>query len=177
MKQFTLFGAALLAVITGIIWAANRPAGTPQKTVTQMLKAVQKGDFESVEVYTLQGLGINYAGKNTRKLLTALGTTLQYQISDTVIDGDCAQVEVTITVVDISGMLGDLSFSLLRDSLSGTASAEKPFYQALIEQINQQSQNTITNTILIQLVQNEEWVVDIQQSSGLISAMTGGLYW
>lgn len=176
MKQLLLFGMALLAVISGIIWFRHERVSEPEKIVIQMLKAAKKGDLEEVESYTVQGLGINYSGKKTHALLKAIGATLQYQVADPVIQQNYAQMDVTITVVDVSSMLGDLSYLLLQDSLSSTASTEKPFYKTLIEQIKQQPHTTITSTVTVQLVQNETWVVDVAQSNGLISAMTGGLY-
>lgn len=168
----------LLAVLTVSLVAVWGWLHThqPEYTATQTLDALQHGNFTLADTYTLSGWQLPIRNAREEELYTSILGAMEYTIDRTVEDQNVAEIRLTITSVDVNGILTELSYAALENSLRGDSTGWSDGYRQLIEQIEAGAGKTQeTEAVMTLKKTNKSWKVDTEQSEDLRSILTGGL--
>ena len=124
------------------------------------------------------------AGVDPATVYGPLFSRMTYSIDGVTVDGDQAEVELTVTNVDLTTAMqnytavltGELSTKAGRDALAAldTAAATKHFAEVLVECLESDELGTTTQTVALSF-QRTDGVWTLQNGSDLGSALLGGL--
>lgn len=177
MKKITLLLVFGLAVAAAVTFALYPRASPPEKALTRMLESLYDGKPEEAEERTLSGLGLDYDGSRRKKLFRAMWKTMRYTIMDAELEEDASMITVSITMVDMDALLDGLTDALLESSLSGERGADRRLYNALLDRVRSGEEAELTTSVTVLILPTPDgWRVDAENSSGLVSAITGDLY-
>lgn len=176
IRGFAILLAFIILLSGSCVYIYDQTKTTPQRSLSKMLDYLQQGKFSKAQSFISGRLPIDTENTRTKQLYTAIMATMQYAIadSDTVIDGDTANITVVITTADMASIVEAASSQLLEQSLAG--SDKQKFYKLLASMADSDEAPTISSTVQVQLVYIDKmWKVDISSESLLPVALSGGI--
>lgn len=175
MKKLVVLLVGL--VIAGAAWGCWRmfAQSSPERTVSHMLDALQDGQLSKAGDDTLTGLALPVSNAREEQLYQAILAEMRYAIVDVVEDGESAEVTVSMTFIDMPALIADTASVLLERSLEAGQAAGR-YDEQLIAQIAAGKGIKADSTVAIRLENIEDvWKVDIENSEGLLPALSGNL--
>ena len=168
--------AALILFLCGLLCACSlTPA--PERDLDKLLGCLAGGKISKAEGYVYEGtLNINTKNKYAKSFYTALFSTISYSISGSTVDGDSAEVLVSVTMIDMETLMLDASLETLESTFSGESDDRVRYYKLLVEKIKAGEVSYITNSVVAYMVRDSgRWKVYMSGSGSFADAVTGGM--
>lgn len=177
----------LLLISFLFTWNARR-MGSPTQAVQHELELIRELDAATIQSYvsyehlTSSQIDSGTIGDETTEAVNLFFKNFKYQIKDEVIDGDRAEVTVSITNLDMQSLAADLCRKILRTSVEiypdDTSATTSGYYQMLGDTIRQGDYAVCQTTASFHLKKDETgWIILVDSAledelvSGFISYM------
>ena len=150
---------AVIGVLIGVVFA-----NTPEKEVDKILTGFKNYDLTAIEGYTnsIDELGVSEEeGEKYGEILKAFFSGLEWEITDSSVDGDTAKVKVTATNKDYSQFFQNMMSKAYSMVLSTMGTNEEPDEVELI--LSTINELTETKTVEEEITLNKvdgEWKID-----------------
>lgn len=150
---------AVIGVLIGVVFA-----NTPEKEVDKILTGFKNYDLTVIEGYTnsIDELGVSEEeGEKYGEILKAFFSGLEWEITDSSVDGDTAKVKVTATNKDYSQFFQNMMSKAYSMVLSTMGTNEEPDEVELI--LSTINELTETKTVEEEITLNKvdgEWKID-----------------
>lgn len=150
---------AVIGVLIGVVFA-----NTPEKEVDKILTGFKNYDLTAIEGYTnsIDELGVSEEeGEKYGEILKAFFSGLEWEITDSSVDGDTAKVKVTATNKDYSQFFQNMMSKAYSMVLSTMGTNEEPDEVELI--LSTINELTETKTVEEEITLNKvdgEWKIN-----------------
>ena len=150
---------AVIGVLIGVVFA-----NTPEKEVDKILTGFKNYDLTAIEGYTnsIDELGVSEEeGEKYGEILKAFFSGIEWEITDSSVDGDTAKVKVTATNKDYSQFFQNMMSKAYSMVLSTMGTNEEPDEVELI--LSTINELTETKTVEEEITLNKvdgEWKID-----------------
>ena len=170
------------------------PAMSPTETVDSFLTAFKAGDFEGAkEFYEGSADDLSMIEEEDDPALSGVIADLtsrildfDYELSNEVINGETATVDVRFTTIDFGQIMGEVLDSMLSDSvalaLSGLSQDEleaeiNELVESKFSEILKTAKKDKVSDVTVELVLKDgKWLIkDLSDSEEILDAISGGL--
>ncbi len=180
----------LIAILLISITGCSGP--DPKETVEAYLETVKKGELEESEKYLVDGGSgadeDNDLDEESEELLDEISNNIfskiEYELSDSEVDGDKAKVEAKITAPDLEKVFyevfGDSFMMTLMEFMDEEGEIdeeelEKRMMDKFKNILNKEDLETVTQNVKINLEKKEnEWLIVMDDD--LLNALSGNLF-
>ena len=180
IKSSYIVGIVLvILIILAVAISVSMMQKTPQKAVNEMLTALKAGDLEKASQYFNYENLMNISGLTnkdnmdieTQKLFF---DKLEWNIKNTNIENDTANVEIEVTNKDFKTIIGNYMQKALKAVFSGNDLSNSQMESYLKEELQSETAPTtsVTKTIVL-TKQDDNWIVN--ESDDLIDLILPGL--
>lgn len=160
-----IIGTLLVVILILIVLAATFLTNTPNKTVEKMLQALKDGNYEEINKY------INYEelmsssdlldnDESNEEFQKLLFEKLSWKVTQTKLDNDVSTVTIDITNKNFKTIINNYMQKILKIAFSSQNISDQETESYLIDELKNDSVDTITETQTINLVkQDGKWVI------------------
>lgn len=154
---------------------------TPAGATATLLEALKTLDVQTVNQYTYsdqynQMFGEEELQGALRELCEQLFGAMTYEVGQETIQGDSATVQVTVTNVDLSGVMPKLMTNVAAAALTG-GDGELDYLQLLTDLLEEEIAAGKTKTTEAELnLQKRDGVWKVEQNVALADLLTGGMF-
>lgn len=164
-KMPIIIGTLLVVILILIVLAATFLTNTPNKTVEKMLQALKDGNYEEINKY------INYEelmsssdlldnDESNEEFQKLLFEKLSWKVTQTKLDNDVSTVTIDITNKNFKTIINNYMQKILKIAFSSQNISDQETESYLIDELKNDSVDTITETQTINLVkQDGKWVI------------------
>jgi hypothetical protein len=177
MKNFKII-SILLVVVLIVLAGCGGSGAKPEKTVEDCLNAIREGKLDSVNQYVLDGEASlsNVEDERNEVVLNEAFKKLEYEILESKVEGENAQVKVKIVAPDMAKIMGQLMISALNNAFSGDSeeAMQEKMNNEMKEIFNSNSFEMVTSEVVVSLKQKDDkWLIDANEQ--FVNAITGNL--
>ena len=183
----------ILVFAIGILTACGGESASPTDVATDFLTALQEGDEETLnrlyvndeiewELELTEEDGLDELERALAESIAEKITAFEFELSNEVIDGNTATVDVKITAYNLSAMLENWMEAYIESAfemaMAGASEEEiEDLGMVYLEEALRNVAKDFVDTVQLDLVKVDgEWFIDeIDEEGDLINALTGGL--
>lgn len=156
---------------------------SPGGTVVRLLDAVRDFDVEQMRACVTNPGSVSVgSGDSGAELVRGFTSRMRYTVTAERIDGDTAEVDVSVTAADLGKTISDLIAEATKyaagRAIRGEAVDMEGFMREYVESIDYSQLGAVTSTPTVTLRRQSggAWLVDNQEeaNAALVDAITGG---
>jgi len=148
----------------------------PERVAMRFMNRISNGNIWGAQRLTVErSLNLD---RRARALYRPLFGSIQYGISDVVVEGGVAHVSIAVQAIDLNLIMTEVSADVTRIMLTAgpQRSSRDLFYALLQERLRSPNLPTFNFSATARLVRiGGRWRVDLRGSEGLADAITGGM--
>ena len=172
-------GVVLLVIALALIMAFIVLPSSPEKTVEGLFNSLKTGDFQAVNKYVtnleeLDGINETDGNEIEKEGMQLLFNKLEWKIVNLSKEDNVAKVEVEITNKDFKTIMTNFMKKVVKVAMSGEAINEEKQEQYLLEELKNDSIQTVTEKRGLELEkQDGKWKVKVNED--VIMSLLPGL--
>ena len=149
---------------------------SPERVTMRFLGRLSSGNIRAAERLTLErSLNLD---RRASALYRPLFGSIRFGISDVVVEGGVARVDIAVQAIDLNWLMNDVSAEVTRIMLTAgpQRTSRELFYILLQDRLRSPDLPTFNFSATARLVRvGGRWRIDLRGSEGLADAITGGM--